>query len=135
MIDSIMHRSIVGPLSGHRSIVGPVACVGPLSGHYMQHILKSFIYISTSYIVMHVHEDALVVTGLISMSCIVGLFYCLRNQCLYWMLRYEIYQLNIYLQRRTNVTIVPVDHPPVETVIVIQNPNDISLGYISKDKS
>lgn len=84
---------------------------------------------------MRVHEDALVVTGLISMSCIVGLFYCLRNQCLYWRLRYEIYQLNIYLQRRTNVTIVPVDPPPVETVIVIQNPNDISLGYISKDKS
>lgn len=77
---------------------------------------------------------ALVVTILISLYCVVGLFYCLRDQCLYWRLRYEIYQLDRYLERRTNVTIVPVDPPPVETVIVIQNPNDISLGYISKDK-
>tara|TARA_B100000405_G_C16480518_1_gene336287 strand:+ start:155 stop:505 length:351 start_codon:yes stop_codon:yes gene_type:complete len=78
---------------------------------------------------------ALIVTIVISVYCLITLFFFLRERCLYWRLRYEIRELDRYIQRRTNVTIVPVDPPPVETVIVIQNPNDISLGYISKDKA
>jgi hypothetical protein len=75
--------------------------------------------------------------------CLTALLTCLRDWCLYWELRYDIYQLDRYLEReirRSNVnivpvSIVPVEPPPVETVIVIQNPNHISLGYISKDST
>lgn len=77
----------------------------------------------------------IIACGFILVICLTALASCLREQCLYWQLRYEIYQLDRYLEResrRSNVTIVPVEPPPIETVIVIQNPNHISLGYISK---
>lgn len=83
------------------------------------------------------------VCGGILVVCLTALLTCLRDWCLYWELRYDIYQLDRYLEReirRSNVnivpvSIVPVEPPPVETVIVIQNPNHISLGYISKDST
>jgi hypothetical protein len=77
----------------------------------------------------------LFICGFILVICLTALASGLREQCLYWQLRYEIYQLDRYLEResrRSNVSIVPVEPPPIETVIVIQNPNHISLGYISK---
>lgn len=70
--------------------------------------------------------------GIIVCTCLVT---HLRDFCLYLSLRYELYQLERYLERQRRVSIVPTCTPsPVasETIIVIQNPNHISLGYKSK---
>lgn len=74
---------------------------------------------------------ALGVSVIVLAVCCVHTFESIRDQCLYWRFRRELYQI----ERRANVSIVPSIPRPPPVVIVIQNPNDISLGYISKDSS
>ena len=90
------------------------------------------------FIGMHARFNLILQVVLITFGvCCVVLFSTIfvsvvRDICSYCQLRYEIYQLDRYLERelrRSNVSITPVETPRLKTVIVIQNPDDISLGY------